>query len=73
MKFFQLLLSLFLAIVLCTMPLIKAQEIPPIPTAAPTPPNGEAGAPAGPDGPPTAPTTIQSPEVSTIYPNYAGK
>ncbi|XP_034488781.1 uncharacterized protein LOC117792672 [Drosophila innubila] len=74
MKFLQLLLSLCLAFLLCTLPLIKAQNngVPPIPTAAPTPPNGENGAPNGPPGPPAAPTTVETPEVSTVFPNYAG-
>ncbi|KAM8706974.1 hypothetical protein ACLKA7_011130 [Drosophila subpalustris] len=72
MKFLQLLLSLFLAFLLCAMPLIKAQDVPPIPTAAPTPPNGESGVPNGPPGPPAAPTTVQTPTISTYYPPYAG-
>ncbi|XP_023036360.1 uncharacterized protein LOC111519480 [Drosophila willistoni] len=73
MKFFHLLLTLCLAILLCVGPMVQAQ-VPSIPTDAPTPPTGSGGSEAttssGFPGPPTAASTAATPEVSTIYPEY---
>ncbi|XP_017873398.1 PREDICTED: uncharacterized protein LOC108620898 [Drosophila arizonae] len=74
MKLLHLLLSLCLAFLLCAAPLIQAQTVPPIPTAAPTPPNGIGN--GGGEGevppPPNVPTTVETPDIDTAYPNYAG-
>ncbi|XP_030556404.1 uncharacterized protein LOC115759576 [Drosophila novamexicana] len=74
MKLLHLLLSLCLAFLLCSVPLIQAQSVPTIATAAPTPPNGAPGADSGEDAPPMPSmlTTVNVPTIDTTYGDYAG-
>ncbi|XP_017041012.1 uncharacterized protein LOC108087935 [Drosophila ficusphila] len=71
MKYFNLLLSLCLVFMLCSSWVAAFSSLSP---PDPTPP---IGAPVDGDGsstfsgPPNAPSTQVTPEVSTIYPNYA--
>ncbi|EDV94615.1 uncharacterized protein LOC6567298 [Drosophila grimshawi] len=72
MKLLHLLLSLCLAILLCTAPLIQAQTAPTVQAAPPTPPNGPGGSDGSPPPPPTMDTTVFLPDISTTVDGYAG-
>ncbi|XP_064549549.1 uncharacterized protein LOC135436074 [Drosophila montana] len=74
MKLLHLLLSLCLALLLCSVPLIQAQSAPTVATAAPTPPTSAPGDSPDDDLPPMPSmlTTVAGPPTDTTYGDYAG-